>query len=172
MSKEQIFKELITEMAKDGEISSSEYAILIEKGKDLGLTSSTIDILIKMELSDFSKEDFSLTEKSQTSQHQASQEVYNFSSAITRGGSILTPDRIVIDSKTLTYKRRNKHLINVDSTTVPISKISSVTLDTSILGTDIIIKTFGAGEIIAKKFTKADAREIERLIRERQNSLF
>jgi len=36
MSKEKIFKELITVMAKVGNISPSEYEILLEKGKDLG----------------------------------------------------------------------------------------------------------------------------------------
>lgn len=36
MSRERVFKDLIAAMAKDGEISSSEYAMLIEKGKDLG----------------------------------------------------------------------------------------------------------------------------------------
>ena len=66
-------------------------------------------------------------------------------------------------------KKRNKYLINVDSISIPISKISSVELDSSLWGTDIIIKSVGAGEIIGKKFTKSDAKEIRRLIQEKQN---
>lgn len=168
MSKEKIFKELIASMAEDGEISSSEYAILIEKGKDLGLAQRTVDLLIKLELAETSSHRF---KDDKENDFLESDEVgeYVFKSAITRGGSILIPDRIIIDDNTVTYKKRNKHLINVDSISVPISKISSVELDTSIWGTDIIIKTFGAGEIVGRKFTKSEAKEIKRLIQERQN---
>jgi hypothetical protein len=35
MSKEKLFKEFIAERVKDGKISSSEYNLLIEKGKNL-----------------------------------------------------------------------------------------------------------------------------------------
>lgn len=164
MSKEKIFKELVVEMAKDGEISPSEYAILLEKGKDLGFDKSTVDLLIKLELSDVSVENY--TNNIESASEDSRQ--FCFKSAITRGGGILTPDIIIIDKVTVTFKKRNKYLINVDSITVPISKIASVEIDTSLWGTDIIIKTFGAGEIIGRKFTKSDAKEIKRLIQERQ----
>lgn len=167
MSKEKIFKELLAEMSKDGEISSSEYAILLEKGNDLGFDKNTVDLLIKLELSDFTAERY--CENSEPDNHEENEEgQYKFKSAITRGGSVLTPDIIIVDNDSVTYKKRNKYLINVDTITVPISKISSVELDTSLWGTDIIIKTFGAGEIIGKKFTKSDAKEIRSLIQERQ----
>ncbi len=165
ISKEKIFKELIVSMAKDGEISSSEYAILIEKGKDLGLDTETVDLLIKLEMSDHSGKEFSAGEDIDV---DAKAGRYVFRSAITRGGAILTPDIIVIDNETLTYRKRNKYLINVDTTTIPISKISSVKVDTSLLGTDIIIKSYGKGEIIVRKFTKSDAKKIKKLIEERQ----
>lgn len=167
MSKEKIFKELIANFAKDGEITSSEYEILLEKGNDLGFDKKTVDLLIKMELSDFSENSYS--DNSELDENEVyNNDVFTFKSAITRGGGILTPDIIIIDNNFVTYKKRNKYLINVDSMTVPISKISSVELNTSLWGTDIIIKTFGAGEIIARKFTKSDAKEIKRLIQERQ----
>lgn len=167
MSKEKLFKELIANMAEDGEISSSEYEILLEKGKDLGFDKKTVDLLIEMELSDFSENNYSNDSESEGSEIDDN-ETFTFKSAITRGGGILTPDIIIIDNDSVTYKKRNKYLINVDSITVPISKISSVELDTSLWGTDIIIKTFGAGEIIGKKFTKSDAKQIRKLIQERQ----
>jgi len=167
MSKEKIFKELIAEIAKDGDISSSEYSILLEKGKDLGFDKNTVDLLIKLEISDFAEDNYNENIESDLGETEDDGQ-YKFKSAITRGGGVLTPDIIVIDNDSVTYKKRNKYLINVDSITVPISKISSVELDTSLWGTDIIIKTFGAGEIIGKKFTKSDAKEIKRLIQERQ----
>jgi len=167
MSKEKIFKELISEIAKDGEVSSSEYSILLEKGKDLGFDKNTIDLLIKLELSDFSAENY--CENNEPDDHEENEEgQYKFKSAISRGGSVLTPDVIIVDNDSVTYKKRNKYLINVNTITVPISKISSVELNTRLWGTDIIIKSFGAGEIIGKKFTKSDAKEIRRLIQERQ----
>jgi len=166
MSKEKIFKELIAVIAKDGDVSSSEYSILLEKGKDLGFDKSTVDLLIKLEFSDFAEDNYNENIESDLVETEDDGQ-YKFKSAITRGGGVLTPDIIVIDNDSVTYKKRNKYLINVDSITVPISKISSVELDTSLWGTDIIIKTFGAGEIIGKKFTKSDAKEIKRLIQER-----
>lgn len=171
MSKEKIFKELITEMAKDGEISSSEYAILIEKGKDLGLDKSTVDILIKLELASDSDDSYSapVFEDSKDNYEESySDDVIVFKSAITRGGSVLTPDVIEIHNDSIIYKKRNKFLINVDSTTVPLGNISSVKLDTSLWGTDIIITTYGEGKIEVKKFSRTDAKEIARLISERQ----
>ena len=167
MSKEKLFKELIANMAEDGEITSSEYEILLEKGKDLGFDNKTIDLLIEMELSDYSENSYSNNSESEENEIKEN-ETLTFKSAITRGGGILTPDIIIIDNDSVTYKKRNKYLINLDSITVPISKISSVELNTSLWGTDIIIKTFGAGEIIGNKFTKSDAKQIRKLIQERQ----
>jgi hypothetical protein len=168
MSKEKIFKELIAELAKNGDISSSGYEILLEKGKDLGFDKNTVDLLIKLELSDSLDRNFD-TEKDNFPAEQIEVCEYFFKSAITRGGSVLTPDIIIISNKSVTYKKRNKYLINVDSVSIPISKISSVEIDSGLWGTDIIIKSFGAGEIIGKKFIKSDAKEIRRLIQERQD---
>jgi hypothetical protein len=169
MSKEKIFKDLIASMAKDGEISSSEYAILTEKGKDLGIDTETVDLLIKLELSEHSDRKFSAGNDSDIEEDMKAGS-HVFRSAITRGGAILTPDVIVIDNETLTYRKRNRYLINVDTTTIPISKISSVKVDTSLLGTNIIIKSYGQGEIIVRRFTKSDAKKIKKLIEERQRA--
>lgn len=169
MSKEKLFKELITNMAKDGEISSSEYEILIEKGKDLGFDETTVDLLIKLELAENSNSSFD-NEKDNENTEQPESGEFEFKSAITRGGSVLTPNIIIVSEHEVTFKKRNKYLINFDSISIPISKISSVELNTSLLGTDITIKSYGAGEITGEKFTKSDAKEIRRLIQERQNN--
>jgi hypothetical protein len=139
LSKEKIFKELIVKMAKEGDISSSEYAILLENGKDLGFDKSTVELLIKLEISDFSEDNYNENIESDLGETEDDGQ-YKFKSAITRGGGVLTPVIIVIDNESVTYKKRNKYLINVDSITIPITKISSVELDTSLWGTDIIKK--------------------------------
>jgi len=167
MSKEKIFKELIAEMAKNGKVSSSGYEILLEKGKDLGFEKYTVDLLIKLELAESSECSFEDKNSNDISEHVANGE-HIFKSAITRGGDVLTPDIIIVNENAVTYKKRNKYLINVDSITIPISKISSIEIDSGLWGTDIIIKSYGEGVIVGKKFTKSDAKEIKRLIQERQ----
>ena len=59
-------------------------------------------------------------------------------------------------------------LINFDTITIPLSKISSVEVHSGLLGSEIKITSYGESEIIANKFTKSDAHEIKRLIQERQ----
>lgn len=93
--------------------------------------------------------------------------VHVFKSAVTRGGNVLTPDIIEIHDDVVVYKKRNKILIGFDTITVPISKITSVSLNTSLWGTDIIIRSQGEDVIVGRKFTKSDAREIKKLIEER-----
>lgn len=99
--------------------------------------------------------------------YAADEEEHTFRSAITRGGSVLTPDIITIAQNKVIYKKRNSYLINVDTISIPISKISSVELDTSLWGSDIIIQSYGGIQIIGKKFTKWDAQKIKSLILER-----
>jgi len=109
MSKEKIFKELIAVIAKDGDVSSSEYSILLEKGKDLGFDKSTVDLLIKLEFSDFAEDNYNENIESDLVETEDDGQ-YKFKSAITRGGGVLTPDIIVIDNDSVTYKKRNKYL--------------------------------------------------------------
>lgn len=173
MSKEKIFQKLISQMTKDGEVSPAQYELLVEAAKDMGIDSESVDLLIKLKLSNPGGRTYNssvVPEKSKplekSKPHTNVEHV--FKSAITRGGSVLTPDAIVITNESVTYKKRNKYLINVDSLTIPIANISSVELDTSILGTDIIITSYGKGKIVCRKFTKSDAKKIRDLIQERQ----
>jgi hypothetical protein len=92
-----------------------------------------------------------------------------FKSRITRLGPLLTPYVIEVDDNFVTFRKRNSYLLNVDSMSIPISKISSVNVDANILGTEIIITSFGEGEIRAKKFSLSDAKEIKQLIESLMN---
>ncbi len=169
MSQEKIFSQLISEMAKNGNISSAEYNLLSIKAKELGLSKKALDLMIKMELSDSPIES---AHQEEMAPQQLNEERINkpekfrevFRSAITRFGSILTPDILIVTNDHVTYRKRNKTLINVDSISILLEKISSVEIDTSLLGTDIIIKSYGAGKIVCKKFTLSDAKKVKELI--------
>jgi len=87
-----------------------------------------------------------------------------FKAAITRAASPINPDTIEVNDKFVVYKKRKRYLIGYDSISIPISKISSVEIDTRIIGSDITIQSFGEGTITAHRFTLADAKEIQRLI--------
>lgn len=89
---------------------------------------------------------------------------YEFKSAITRGGGILTPENIIITPIYVIWKKRNKFLIGVDTISVQKDKISSVELNNKIWGVDIIIHSFGGKSIIAKNFTGSDAKKIQELL--------
>jgi len=89
---------------------------------------------------------------------------YEFKSAITRGGGILTPEHIIISDKSVEWRKRNKVLIGVDSVSIPLDKIASVELNDKVWGVDITIRGFGSNSIFAKNFTKNDARKIKELL--------
>lgn len=92
-----------------------------------------------------------------------------FKSAITRGGNILCPDTIIINECCVTYKKRNKILVNYDTVTIPLNHITSVTVDSSLLGTDIVVSGFGGEQITLKNFTKRDAGQIRSIILRNKN---
>lgn len=89
---------------------------------------------------------------------------YNFTSAFTRGGHIITPHHIIFNDKTVVWRKRNKFLIGFDSISIPIDKISSIELDDKVWGVDIKIHSFGWISIFARCFTAADAKKIKSLL--------
>jgi len=89
---------------------------------------------------------------------------YEFKSAMTRGGGILTPEHILVNERTVTWRKRNKILIGFDSISIPLDKISSVELDDKVWGVDIKIHSFGGNSIFARCFTAADAKKIKTIL--------
>ena len=87
-----------------------------------------------------------------------------FTAAITRGASIINPDTIEVTDKLVVYKKRRVYLIGYDKISIPLSKVSSIEVDTGIIGTNITIRSFGEGIITGHNFTISDAREIKNLI--------
>lgn len=93
-----------------------------------------------------------------------------FSSSVLVGGNILTPDRLILDDNGVTYEKRNKYLIGVDSSYLSYLNISYVKIDRRLLSSDIIISSKGADSIIAKDFLISDAKKIEAIIKSKLQS--
>jgi len=87
-----------------------------------------------------------------------------FKASIIRGASPINPDIIEVTDKFVIYKKRRIYLIGYDTIMIPFSKISSVEINTSIIGTDITIQSFGEGTIKAHRFALNDAKEIKQVI--------
>jgi len=87
-----------------------------------------------------------------------------FKASITRGASPLNPDTIEITDRFVVFKKRKIYLIGYDTLMIPFSKISSVEINTGIIGTDLTISSFGEETINARRFSLKDAKEIKRLI--------
>jgi len=79
------------------------------------------------------------------------------------GGNRVFPDQIVIDEIGVTYKEPN--LLSGEEKTIPFSKISSVEIDSPLIGfSSIQIQTTGEGAINVHGFTKDEVVEMKTLI--------
>lgn len=87
-----------------------------------------------------------------------------FKQAITRGGSILLPDQIIITDESVIWKKRDRNLITVDTKVIDIQNITSVELDKHLIGTTIYIRCFGGDTLEVKRFSVSDANEIKETI--------
>ena len=94
---------------------------------------------------------------------------YKFSSKIILGGSILTPDKLIIDQDGVTYLKRNKYLIGVDRSFLSFSDISYVKIDRRLINSTIIISIKGSKGIRATNFSISDAKKIESIIKNNRN---
>lgn len=87
-----------------------------------------------------------------------------FTSNILLGGSLVRPDRIIIDDRNVTYEKRNRNLIGVDRIIIPISRISSVEIDRKLISSKIIIYSKGKQDIIVDNFSVGNGRRIKKAI--------
>ena len=79
-------------------------------------------------------------------------------SRISSGENTLFPDKLIIDaSKVIFYKGS---LVGYKSIVIKRYKIASVHIESGLLFADIIIESTGGAPIIARGFTKSDARQI------------
>ncbi len=89
---------------------------------------------------------------------------HHFTNDWKRGGNVLLQEHIYVNDDEVTWEKKKTVLFGKDSTTIPIDKVSQVELETSLIGTDIIIRGKGFGQIRGTNFKKSDAKKIESLI--------
>jgi uncharacterized membrane protein YdbT with pleckstrin-like domain len=76
-------------------------------------------------------------------------------------GNKLFPCVILIDEQAVTFKIPG--FFNGKETTIPMNRISSVDIETPLIGySTIIIETTGEGSIRAHGFTKAEVKEMKK----------
>ena len=97
-------------------------------------------------------------------------ESVSFSSRFILGGSLLTPDRVIITSKELIYRKRNSHFIGVDEIAIPFKRISSIEIDRRLISTSIIVYTMGNEVVKLKNFSIGDAKKIREVLNQRLNN--
>ena len=89
---------------------------------------------------------------------------HHFTNDWKRGGNVLLQEHIYVNYDEVTWEKKKTVLFGKDSTTIPIDKVSQVELETSLIGTDIIIRGKGFGQIRGTNCKKSDAKKIESLI--------
>jgi hypothetical protein len=90
-----------------------------------------------------------------------------FKSSPTRGGSFITPEKIVITAAFFQWSFNrgiNSLYIGRDTVTVPRKKITSVELIDKFIGTDILIWLESGQFICCKNFKSTDAKIINEII--------
>ena len=87
-----------------------------------------------------------------------------FMSQIMRGGYWLTPYVIEINDTHVMYSKRTIWLVNRAETSIELNRVSCVNTYPSIIGTDVLIESYGEGSIHAKNFSLDDAKEIKKII--------
>ena len=92
-----------------------------------------------------------------------------FNSSISRGGSLLRPDRIIIDDEFVTYEKRNSNFLSCDTITIPLRNVSAVKLDVHLVGTTIVITSNGGERIVGERFSRSDAVQIRDIILKRKS---
>ena len=78
-----------------------------------------------------------------------------------------TPNIIRINDDSVEFRRRNWHLISVDSEELMLNKVTGVTIDKHIFGATIKIKSTGSDSIVAFGFGKGKANKIKSIINEK-----
>jgi hypothetical protein len=90
-----------------------------------------------------------------------------YTSAISRGGNVTNPQKIIITDTHVIWKQNRgwtSLYLASDSKVISRSHISSIVFQTHLLGTTIIIESYGGSCIYAEKFTLSDAKEIRKTL--------
>jgi hypothetical protein len=88
---------------------------------------------------------------------------HSFSSSISRGGDVLFPEHIYLDDFEVTWEKKSG-VFSKESKTIPITEVTQIDIQTTLLSASIIIRSKGYGQIKGEYFSKSDASRIKKLI--------
>ncbi|MBX2907219.1 MAG: SHOCT domain-containing protein [Taibaiella sp.] len=74
-----------------------------------------------------------------------------------------TPDILSIDDHMIVHKRRNWHLISVDTQSYHFQNVIGIEVNKGLIGASLAIETSGSGKIVVKGFSKRTANAIREL---------
>ncbi len=74
-----------------------------------------------------------------------------------------TPNLLTIDKNRVEFKRRNWHMISVDTENLDFQNITGITVNKHIFGATLNFKSTGSDPIIVNGFGKKDADQIRKL---------
>lgn len=85
-------------------------------------------------------------------------------------GNNFFPNKIILDDNGVTFKVPS--MFSGQETTIPYSRISSVNIDSPMIGySAIIIETTGEGKIRVNGFTKSEVQEMKEIILQKINTM-
>lgn len=95
----------------------------------------------------------------------------HFTSSSIRGGDTFYPDHIYVNDSEVRWEKKTG-VFSKDSKAIPMKSITQIDIESSFGdGSQITIRSKGAGKIVGNHFSKSDVREIERLINKVQSNL-
>lgn len=93
--------------------------------------------------------------------------IYKFTACRVSGdGNAVFPDEIIIDEEEEVLDYRKPRVIGCKESRVRFGTIGSVSVNKGLIFADICIETKGGREIVARGFSRSDADEISRLVRQ------
>ena len=85
-------------------------------------------------------------------------------SRVSGDGNAVFPDKLIITDEYVIY--RKARVIGYKETKIRLSAVGSVSVQQHLLFADIIIESKGVNGIVARGFSRSDAREIANLLEE------
>ena len=73
-----------------------------------------------------------------------------------------TPNTLIVNDHFIEYKRRNWHLVSVDSTKFHFQNVVGVDIDKHLIGSSLSIITSGSGRIMVNGYSKSKANQFKK----------
>jgi len=82
-----------------------------------------------------------------------------------------TANNIIIHNDRIEFKKRNSHLISMDSQQLEFDRISGIDINKHLIGATIIVKSVGSKPIVVEGLTKTNAEKIRQIWIDHRNTI-